>query len=313
MSERLLAAADLVKRFETVTALDRVSLSLDAGEVRGLLGPNGAGKTTLLRILFGLVRADAGTVSLLGARLAFGAGLPAVAGFVEQPAFYPYLSGRANLALLAELDADADLERVEEALSRVSLERRADDRVAGYSTGMRQRLGIAAALLRSPRVLMLDEPTAGLDPDGVRDVLALVRELAATGVAVLLSSHQIDEVESICDTFTLLSGGRTVWEGDASALRSQAGPSAWALSSADDARALALAAHAPELSVEAAGDRDEGLVLRGPLDAVDGYVIALGRAGVAIRRLERRESPLAARFFALTADPETARDAGAAR
>ena len=171
------------------------------GEVRGLLGPNGAGKTTLLRMLFGLVRPDAGSIELLGRPLVApgAAALEGVGGFVEEPSFYPYLSGRANLRLLAKLDGAGEDVSIDEALERVGLTRRGGDRVGGYSTGMRQRLGIAAALLRSPRLLLLDEPTSGLDPAGARAVAALVRELSADGVAVLLSSHQIGELEKVCD------------------------------------------------------------------------------------------------------------------
>ncbi len=157
----------LVKRFGTTVALDEVDLAVEPGEIRGLLGPNGAGKTTLLRILLGLIRADTGSIELLGQELDVSGSLAlhGVGGFVEEPAFYPYLSGRVNLRLLARLDGAASgapkarVESViEDALTRVGLDHRADDRVGGYSTGMRQRLGIAAALLRSPRVLLLDRP-----------------------------------------------------------------------------------------------------------------------------------------------------------
>src|SRR5580704_1412896 len=156
-------ATGLVKRFETTTAVDRVDLVVEEGEVRGLLGPNGAGKTTLLRLLFGLVGADEGDVELFGRPLGASDSvcLDGVAGFVEEPTFYPYLPGRVNLELFAELDGGGPTDRVEELLEQVGLAGRGGDRVSGYSTGMRQRLGIAAALLRSPRLLLLDEPTSG--------------------------------------------------------------------------------------------------------------------------------------------------------
>src|SRR5579884_2301227 len=212
-----ISAHGLLKRFEATTAVDHVDLTVAEGEVRGLLGPNGAGKTTLLRMLFGLVAPDGGSIELFGADLldpSRGAEvLEGVAGFVETPSFYPYLSGRANLELLGELDRSDASARVDEALERVGLARRSQDRVSGYSTGMLQRLGIAAALLRAPRLLLLDEPTAGLDPGGVRDVRALVQEVSLAGTAVLLSSHQIDEVEEVCDSFTFLRQGTVVWNG----------------------------------------------------------------------------------------------------
>jgi ABC-2 type transport system ATP-binding protein len=298
-------AKDVVKRFETVCALDGVGLEVDQGEVRGLLGPNGAGKTTLLRVLFGLVAPDAGSVELFGRRLhAFEpVALAAVAGFVEEPSFYPYLSGRANLELLAELDGSGAQAPIDEALERVGLGTRGSDRVNGYSTGMRQRLGIAASLLRAPRLLLLDEPTAGLDPTGVREVGALVRELAADGVAILLSSHQIGEVEDVCDSFTVLHGGRAVWDGTAAALRSQAPASAYRLATSDDARALDLADGMADVRV--AFSQRGGLAVSVDEGCLDRYVLALGSAGVAVRRLELLVSPLESMFFTLTSDADT--------
>jgi ABC-2 type transport system ATP-binding protein len=223
-----------------------------------------------------------------------------VAGFVEEPSFYPYLSGTANLELLAELDGGHAATAVAAALQRVELSPRASDRVSGYSTGMRQRLGIAAALLRSPRLLLLDEPTSGLDPAGARSVATLVRDLAGQGVAVLLSSHLIGELENICDTYTVLRHGRAVWAGTAERLEAEAPASAYALGTSDDERAT-------EIAVEHGGVRvgrapRGGLTIAVERDRIDGYVIALGRAGIAIRRLELVVSPLESMFFALTTD-----------
>jgi ABC-2 type transport system ATP-binding protein len=299
-------ASGVCKRFESTCALDGVELRVAEGEVRGLLGPNGAGKTTLLRILFGLVRADAGEVELFGRALdlADPLALHGVAGFVEDPTFYPYLSGRVNLELLAELDGGDGEAQIEHALARVGLASRGDDRVSGYSTGMKQRLGIAAALLRRPRLLLLDEPTAGLDPAGVRDVGALVRELATDGVAILLSSHQIEEVEGVCDTFTVLRRGKVVWDGTAPELRAQAPASAYRLLTSDDRRALELAAQRP--GVRATPHEDGGLELSVDEGQLDPYVLSLGSAGVAVRRLELLTSPVEAMFFALTSEPEDA-------
>ncbi|HTX32207.1 MAG TPA: ABC transporter ATP-binding protein [Solirubrobacteraceae bacterium] len=295
-------ASGVVKRFGTTCALDGVDLVVDEGEVRGLLGPNGAGKTTLLRILFGLMEADAGSAELFG-RTPSGGGsdaLAGVAGFVEDPSFYPYLSGRANLELLSELDDGVPPARVDEVLERVGLAHRGSDRVSGYSTGMKQRLGIAAALLRGPRLLMLDEPTAGLDPEGVREVGEMVRELASQRVAFLMSSHQIGEIEGVCDSFTFLRLGRVVWSGTAAELRSQAPASGYRLETSDDRLALELAERSSE--VEAAPDERGGLALAVDAGALDPYVLALGAAGVAVRRLELTVSPLESMFFALTAE-----------
>jgi ABC-2 type transport system ATP-binding protein len=297
-------ARGITKRFETTTALDAVNLDVSAGEIRGLLGPNGAGKTTLLRILFGLISADGGSIELLEHTSGDTSRprLDGVAGFVEDPSFYPYLSGAANLELLTRLDGGRGGPRVNEVLERVGLAHRGGDRVSGYSTGMKQRLGIAAALLRAPRLLLLDEPTAGLDPAGVRQMGALVRELSADGTAILLSSHQIAEVEDVCDTFTFLRRGQAVWDGTAAELRAQAPASSYALTTSDDRQALELSRGTAGLRVESA--EGGGLSIRVEETRLDPYVLALGRAGVAVRRLELQTSPLEAMFFQLTGEPQ---------
>jgi ABC-2 type transport system ATP-binding protein len=306
------SARGLVKRFEETCALDGVDLRVGEGEVHGLLGPNGAGKTTLLRLLFGLVMPDAGAIELFGERVRGPGPLPleGVAGFVEEPSFYPYLSGRANLELFAELDGGAARERIPEILERVGLGKRGDDRVSGYSTGMKQRLGIGTALLRSPRLLLLDEPTSGLDPAGARDIRALVRELCAEGAAVLISSHQIGEIEDVCDGFTVLRRGQVVWTGTAAELRAEAPGSAYAMFTSDDRRAIQMASsHA---GVGAMPAPNGGVSLTADDASIDGYVVALGQAGIAIRRLELLVSPLESMFFALTGEPSDDPDAARA-
>ncbi len=293
----------LVKRFETTIAVDDVDLVVAPGEVRGLLGPNGAGKTTLLRMLFGLIRPDAGSVELLGHPLD-GLGTSAlrrVGGFVEEPRFYPYLSGSANLRLLARMDGHpAAGQQIADALTRVDLTRQADSRVSGYSTGMRQRLGIAAALLRSPRLLLLDEPTSGLDPSGTKAVATLVHELADDGTAILLSSHQIGELERVCTAYTFLRDGRVVWDGTGVELQAQAPVSAYGLMTSDDDRALGVAATHPGVRAQRSSRGGLAVVaLPGDLDAL---VLALGDARVVIRRLELLVTPLESMFFTLTGD-----------
>src|ERR1700704_1178767 len=215
--ERLaLEAVGVSKRYGNREALCGVDLIARPGQLHGLLGPNGAGKTTLMRVLLGLVRREAGTVRLLGCGLNAAAGpVPAgVAGFVETPAFYPYLSGRRNLALLVRLDGNGGSrgnDSVERALEQIGLAPQAEVAVAHYSAGMRQRLGLAAALLRSPRLLFLDEPTSSLDPCGARDVRAIAQRLAHEGAAVVLSSHDMDEVEDLCAVLTIINRGRVVF------------------------------------------------------------------------------------------------------
>jgi len=291
-----------VKRFGEVCALDRIDVQVASGEVRGLLGPNGAGKTTLLRVLFGLVRADAGSVRVFGRSWSDSdaSALDGVAGFVEDPRFYPYLSARDNLALLARLDGLSAASRVDELLELVGLPERRCRKVGTFSSGMRQRLGIAAALLRAPRLLLLDEPTVGLDPAGARDVRALLRSLAARGVTVLLSSHDMVEVDGLCDSVTIMRSGRVIWDGTIARLRSEAPAPSHRMWTSDNRRALALARSQPGISVAPAADG--GLtVAAGPIP-LDDYVLALGAAGIAVRRLELPVGPLEAMFFRLTAN-----------
>ncbi len=292
-------AVGVTKAYGALTAVDDVSMAVEQGEVYGVLGPNGAGKTTLLRMLFGLVRPDAGTLRVLG-RTWQEAGVHAldgVAGFLESPRFYPYLTGRANLELLAGLDGGDASSRVDEVLDTVDLTGRDRDRVSGYSFGMRQRLGVAAALLRAPRLLVLDEPANGLDPAGIRDMRALVKQLASSGLTVLLSSHDMAEVEEICDNVTIMRTGSVVYHGTITALRARAPEPAHRLRTDDDRRAAALAARVPGLVV---GLHDDGLAVRGSQAQLDAYVAALVADGRSLRALVLHEAPLEQLFFLLT-------------
>jgi ABC-2 type transport system ATP-binding protein len=296
----VIRASGVTKRFEQTCALERVDLEIEEGEVRGLLGPNGAGKTTLLRVLFGLVASDEGTIELFGRKLDRHSPLVlnGVSGFVEEPAFYPYLSGRANLEVLAQLDGEGARERIDGVLKQVQMSGRAGDRVGGYSSGMRQRLGVAAALMRTPRLLLLDEPTSALDPAGARFIMELVRALSRSGVAILLSSHHIGELEGVCDSFSVLSCGRVVWDGSAERMQAQAPPSAYRMATSDDARALQLADEQPGIEAERAPDG--GLTVEAIQGALDAFVLVLGRSQVAVRELQLTVSPLESMFFALT-------------
>jgi ABC-2 type transport system ATP-binding protein len=303
MERPALEAVGVSKRYGNCEALCGVDLVAWPGRLHGLLGPNGAGKTTLMRVLLGLVRRDAGTVRLLDCGLDSTAGpIPdGVAGFVETPAFYPYLSGRRNLALLARLDGDnrsGRSDRVGRVLEQVGLAPQMDIAVASYSTGMRQRLGLAAALLRSPRLLFLDEPTSSLDPGGARDVRALARRLADEGAAVVLSSHDMAEVEELCAVLTVVDRGRIVFSGTVDELRKLAPAAVHVLRTSDDCAALELASERP--GVELALATDGALEVSADIEALDAYVIALGRAGVAVRVLERRARSLESIFLELT-------------
>jgi ABC-2 type transport system ATP-binding protein len=293
-------AVDVTKRYGDLVAVDAITLQVAQGEVYGVLGPNGAGKTTFLRMLFGLIRPDAGTIRLFGqSREQAGTRiLDGVSGFIESPKFYPYLSGRKNLAGLVRLDGGAPAGRLEEALEIVDLADRADDKVGGYSFGMRQRLGVAASLLRDPKLLVLDEPANGLDPAGMRDMRSLIKRLAGTGLTVLLSSHDMSEVEEICDNVTIMRTGSVVYHGDISELRQRAPEQGHRVSTDDDQRALALAQQHPDLVVTEA--EDSGLVVAGRQSDVDAYVRALVTSGLTLRGLELTEAPLETLFFMLT-------------
>jgi ABC-2 type transport system ATP-binding protein len=300
-------AVGVTKRYGDLVAVDGISLQVAQGEVYGVLGPNGAGKTTFMRMLFGLIRPDAGVIRLFGRSWAEHGprALDGVAGFVESPRFYPYLTGRRNLEGLARLDGTASAGRIDKALEVVDLADRAGERVRGYSYGMVQRLGVAAALLRDPQLLVVDEPANGLDPAGIRDMRALIKRLAASGLTVLLSSHDMAEVEEICDNVTIMRKGTVVFHGGIAELREQAPAQGHRIATDDDERALAIGHGLPELAVARA--EDGGLVVRGLQEAVDGFVRAIVSDGLALRSLELSEAPLEALFFMLTESaPDTA-------
>jgi len=249
----------------------------------------------------GLITPTAGTIELFGRDpMRLGArALEGVAGFVEAPRFYPYFSGRKNLELLAALDANGAAKRIDEVLEIVELTPRARHRVGGYSHGMRQRLGIAAALLRSPRLLILDEPATGLDPAGMRDMRGLIRRLAAEGITVLLSSHQLPEVQELCDRVAIVDKGRVVYEGALADLRRQGG-AGYRLRSTDDARALSIAREQAGIESPALGE--QGLAFQAEERHVGALSLALGGAGVGILSLTPELATLEDLFFRLTED-----------
>jgi ABC-2 type transport system ATP-binding protein len=299
------SARGLVKRYDEIVAVDHVDLSVRAGDVYGFLGPNGAGKTTTLRMALGLIRPTEGSVELFGRDpLLEGArALDGVAGFVEAPRFYPYLSGRTNLELLAGLDGEGARQRIDQALATVDLTPRAKHKVGGYSHGMRQRLGIAGALIRDPRLLILDEPATGLDPAGMRDMRLLIRRLAGEGITVLLSSHQLAEVEELCDRVAIIRSGRVVYEGALEELKRTAA-SGYRLRTTDDALAERVCRAQPDLrdvrrtDVELRFNADEA--------AAATLSVALVESGAAIRVLAPETASLEDLFFRLTEGSDAA-------
>ena len=211
--------SDLTKVYgKHLTAVDRLNLSVRRGEVYGFLGPNGAGKTTTLRMLLGLVRATSGAARVLGEAPGYSENLARVGAMVEEPALYPYLSGRDNLRVIARYVGRPD-DGIDAALDAVGLLQRGGDRFNAYSQGMRQRLGVAAALLKDPELLILDEPTNGLDPAGMADMRTLIRTLGSGDRTVLLSSHLLGEVQQVCDRVGVVSHGALIAEGRVDELR----------------------------------------------------------------------------------------------
>jgi ABC-2 type transport system ATP-binding protein len=259
-------------------------------------------------MMLGLIRPTEGSVRLFGRDPQQTVrALGGVAGFVEAPTFYPYMSGRRNLELLAAFDGNDASSRIDRALDTVELADRARDRVGGYSHGMRQRLGIAAALLREPRLLLLDEPATGLDPGGMRDMRVLIRRLADEGMTVLLSSHLMNEVEEVCNRVGIVRSGKIVYEGAIAELKSSAGTT-YRLSTTDDERALAVCRAQPGISNERV---ESGRIsFTADESAVAELSQALIEAGALIRSLAPQTVTLEDLFFSLTEDGD-ARHPGA--
>jgi ABC-type multidrug transport system ATPase subunit len=305
-SERDLAIVTrgLTKRFGARAAVDDIDLVVPRGSVYGFLGPNGSGKTTTIRMLLGLVRPSAGTSSLLGQPIPKGAQvvLPRVGSLVEGPAFHPYLSGRANLRRLDAADLTADprtaRQRIDGALDRVGLLATAGKRYRAYSLGMRQRLAIAAALLMPRELLVLDEPTNGLDPQGTREVRHLVASLASDGTTVFVSSHLLSEVEQMCTHLGVMSDGRLVAQGSTSEVRGGAAPVARILTEQPTVAARIMS----ELGLDEVEAVPGGV--RGTPDGVapEKIVAALVEGGVGVKQFTVTSPSLEDLFVSLTGE-----------
>ena len=257
MNDVVIQTDALTKRYGRVLAVDQLSLQVPRGHVFGLLGPNGAGKTTFMGMLLGLVRPTSGSFSLLGANGVSMDALRRIGAIVETPAFYPYLSGRRNLAYFQGVMGRKDPGELDTLLDRVGLADRAGDAFKTYSLGMKQRLGLAYALLGDPELLILDEPTNGMDPAGMAEVRDLIRSLGSEGRTVLISSHLLNEVEQVCDSVAIISRGRLVVQGDvADLLHPQ---EQVRLRTTDDAKALAILTAADD--IESAKAENEALVV----------------------------------------------------
>jgi ABC-2 type transport system ATP-binding protein len=267
----------LTKRFGATVAVDDVELLVPRGSAFGYLGPNGAGKTTLIRTLLGLTKADRGTMSLLGTPVPAerSKALARVAAIVDEPRFHPHLTGRDNLRLLAAARGGQAEERITPSLARVGLAERAGDKVASYSMGMRQRLGVAACLLADPELLILDEPMNGLDPAGMHEMRAMILSLVAEGRTVVLSSHLLDEVERTCDAVAIVDRGRVIRQGPIDELTRGAGAVVVQVDCAEPARAAQLINEA-EIAAGTALT-DTGLIVTLPAGASSKVVADLNR------------------------------------
>lgn len=291
----------LRKVFGSTVAVSSVDLDVPAGAVLGMLGPNGSGKTTMIRMLLALSRPTAGTVELLGAPMpaAAGAVLPHVGALVEGPGFHPFLSGRENLRRCAAaeplLSTRAIADAVQGALSRVGLTSAAERRYRAYSLGMKQRLGLAAALLVPRRLVILDEPTNGLDPAGTRDVRTIIAELHAGGATVLVSSHLLTEIEATCTHVAVLDRGSLIAAGPLAALLDGEAP-ALEVRTPDSATAVqALRAAGIDAAIGPAGVRVQLAGTDPPT-----VVALLVGAGVAVHEVQRRRTGLDELFTQLT-------------
>jgi len=299
-SELAVRTEDLGKRFDSgVVAVSGLDLRVREGEVYGFLGRNGAGKTTTMRMVAGLIRPTSGSVTVFGRPAGHPAALADIGTLIESPTLYPHLSGQDNLRLLAHY-AGVTPSRVDEVLEEVGLAGREKDKFRTYSLGMKQRLGVAAALLKQPRLLILDEPTNGLDPSGMADMRALVRSIGHGERTVLLSSHLLGEVEQICDRVGVIQQGRLVAEGTVEDLRAESGP------------ALLVVAEPVSTAVEVLRDLPwvqevtaDGTTLRVRAEAGRAAEAnaELVRAGVAVSELRQVERSLEEVFLELTDEP----------
>ena len=295
MTQHVIETRALTKRYgEAIVAVDALDLRVRRGEVYGFLGPNGAGKTTTLRMLLGLVRPTSGDAAVLGAAPGSPSALGRIGAMVEAPGLYPYLSGRDNLRVLAG-HAGAPPERVDAVLAEVGLAGRAGDRASTYSMGMKQRLGVAAALLKDPELLILDEPTNGLDPAGMAEMRSFIRSLARGGRTVVLSSHLMGEVEQVCDRVGVIRDGVLVAEGTVEQLRGRA---TLRVRAQPLGEAALLVAALPEV-VEVATN---GAVLELSADVAAAAAInrALVTAGIEVSEISEQRASLEDVFLELT-------------
>ena len=298
MNDLVIQTEGLSKRYGKISAVDGLSMEVLRGHVYGLLGPNGSGKTTTMGMLLGLVRPSSGTFSLFGSTGRHEDALRRVGAIVETPSFYPYLSGRRNLTYFQGISGRGSPSEIDALLDRVGLLARADSRFHTYSLGMKQRLGIAYALLGEPELLFLDEPTNGMDPEGMAEIRELILSLGTGGRTVLLSSHLLNEVEQVCDSVTILSKGRLIAQGEVSELIQSRGREQILASTTDDARAVEVLTALDW--VEDVTPKDGSLLVSAPHERSWELTAALSRAEVYVSELSPVQTSLEEYFLEVT-------------
>ena len=300
LSDLVIRTDGLTKRYGKIVAVDGLSMEVRRGHVYGLLGPNGSGKTTTMGMLLGLVRPTSGSFNLFGSSDGHRDALRRIGSVVETPAFYPYLSGRQNLAYFQGISGRGEPSELDELLERVGLASRGGDRFQTYSLGMKQRLGLAYAMLGDPELLFLDEPTNGMDPEGMAEVRELVRGLGTGGRTVLLSSHLLHEVEQVCDSVTIISRGRLIAQGAVADLLRARRREQVRVKTTDDDRAretLSVLEWVEDVAVEAGS-----LLVTAPISRSGDLTSALSGAGVSVTEMAPVQTSLEEYFLEVTGD-----------
>ena len=300
LSDLVIRTDGLTKRYGKIVAVDGLSMEVRRGHVYGLLGPNGSGKTTTMGMLLGLVRPTSGSFSLFGSSDGHRDALSRIGSIVETPAFYPYLSGRQNLAYFQGISGRGAPSELDDLLERVGLASRGGDRFQTYSLGMKQRLGLAYAMLGDPELLFLDEPTNGMDPEGMAEVRELIRGLGTGDRTVLLSSHLLHEVEQVCDSVTIISRGRLIAQGAVADLLRARRREQVRVKTTDDARARETLS-ALEWVENVAGEADS-LLVTAPTARSGELTTALSQAGVSVTEMAPVQTSLEEYFLEVTGD-----------
>ncbi len=303
MDDLVIETRGLTKRFGPVLAVDSLSLQVPRGQVFGLLGPNGSGKTTTMGMVLGLVRPTAGSFRLFGIESAgSGEALRRVGAIVESPTLYPHLTGRANLRYFQGISHRGSPDEIGRLLDMVGLTERADSAFRTYSLGMKQRLGLAYAMLGRPELLILDEPTNGMDPVGMAEVRELVRKLGTDGYTVLLSSHLLHEVEEVCDSVAILTRGRLIAQGRVKELLARRG-TAMRIRTTDDAKAAEIISSLTWVS--GVSPERKGLTVNAPAERSAEITAALSEQGVHVSELSQLQGSLEDYFLEVTREDTT--------